>query len=38
MFKLYRMVEICSSAGFPKALGNLNKNSPCTIYYSQSLI
>ena len=34
IFKLYHMIEICSSAGFPKALGHLNKNSSCTIYYS----
>ena len=35
MIKLYRMIEICSSAGFPKALGHLIKNSSCNIYYSQ---
>ena len=29
------MIEICSSAGFPMAFGNLNKNISCTIYYSQ---
>ena len=28
------MIEICSSAGFPKSMGHLNKNSSCTIYYS----
>ena len=32
---IMHMIEICSSAGFPKALGHLNKNSSCTIYYSQ---
>ena len=35
IFKWYHMIEICSSEWFPKALGHLNKNSSCTIYYSQ---
>ena len=29
------MIEICSSAGFPMALGHLNKNISCSIDYSQ---
>ena len=29
------MIETCSSAGFPKILGHINKNISCTIFYSQ---